>query len=153
MTRGTRWSGGGSTVATLMMMAAPILLVTLAGCGGAAPGDNAADGDAILAAAFRDRVRDLQVQGSGTVVKLLADDTDGDRHQRFIIRLESGQTLLVAHNIDVAPRVEGLAVGDSVAFGGVYEWNAEGGTIHWTHRDPGGTHAPGWLRHDGKVSE
>lgn len=118
---------------------------------GAAAGAVRGDGDAILAAAFRDRVRDLQVQGSGIVVKLLADDTDGDRHQRFLIRLESGQTLLVAHNIDVAPRVEGLAVGDAVAFGGVYEWNAEGGTIHWTHRDPDGRHAAGWLRHDGKT--
>ena len=124
------------------------------GDGDRAPGDGdraPGDGDAILAAAFRDRVRDLQVQGSGTVVKLLADDTDGARHQRFIIRLESGQTLLVAHNIDVAPRVEGLAVGDGVAFGGVYEWSAEGGAIHWTHRDPDGPHAAGWLRHDGKT--
>jgi len=129
-------------------------------CGGAPPGDDhetgdgdraPGDGDAILGAAFRDRVRDLQVQGSGTVVKLLADDADGDRHQRFIIRLESGQTLLVAHNIDVAPRVEGLAVGDEVAFGGVYEWSAEGGAIHWTHTDPDGGHAAGWLRHDAKT--
>ncbi len=128
-------------------------------CGGAPPGDDhetgdgpaRGDGDAILGAAFRDRVRDLQVQGSGTVVKLLADDTDGDRHQRFIIRLESGQTLLVAHNIDVAPRVEGLAVGDEVAFGGVYEWSAEGGAIHWTHTDPDGRHAAGRLCHDAKT--
>ena len=159
--RRSRRSAAGSTVKTLLIVVvAPILLISLAGCGGAPPGDNAAsgdddpargDGDAILAAAFRDRVRDLQVQGSGIVVKLLADDTDGDRHQRFLIRLESGQTLLVAHNIDVAPRVEGLAVGDAVAFGGVYEWNAEGGTIHWTHRDPDGRHAAGWLRHDGKT--
>ena len=84
---------------------------------------------------------------------MLADDDDGARHQRFILRLDSGQTLLVAHNIDIAPRVEGLAAGDVVAFRGVYEWNAEGGTVHWTHRDPGGTHAPGWLRRDGRVYE
>ena len=157
--RRSRRSAAGSTVKTLLIVVvAPILLISLAGCGGAVPGDDAASGegepargagDAILAAAFRDRVRDLQVQGSGTVVKLLTDDADGDRHQRFIIRLESGQTLLVAHNIDVAPRVEELAVGDGVAFGGVYEWNAEGGTIHWTHADPDGGHAAGWLRHDG----
>jgi hypothetical protein len=84
-------------------------------------------------------------------VRLLADDDEGSRHQRFIVRLDSGQTLLVAHNIDVAPRVEGLAVGDSVAFSGVYEWSAEGGTIHWTHHDPYGRHAPGWLRHDAET--
>ena len=82
-------------------------------------------------------------------MRVLSDDEDGNRHQRFILRLASGQTLLVAHNIDVAPRVEGLQPGDTVAFRGVYEWSAEGGTVHWTHRDPDGRHAPGWLRHDG----
>ncbi len=84
---------------------------------------------------------------------MLADDNEGARHQRFIVRLDSGQTLLVAHNIDIAPRVEGLAAGDVVAFRGVYEWNAEGGTVHWTHRDPGGVHAAGWLRYDGRLYE
>ena len=135
-----------------------IVLLGLAGvaAGGCASPSQDAEGDtgdAILAAAFRDRVNDLPVQGRGTVVRLLGDDTDGDRHQRFVVRLESGQTLLVAHNIDVAPRVQGLGVGDSVSFSGVYEWSAEGGTIHWTHRDPGGGHSPGWLRHDGRLYE
>lgn len=156
--RGSRWPTRRAAVTTLLIVVlAPVLLVALAGCGGATPGDDAAsadvtahgDGDAILAAAFKDRLHDLQVQGRGTVVRLLADDADGVRHQRFIIRLESGQTLLVAHNIDIAPRVEGLAVGDDVSFSGVYEWSAEGGAVHWTHHDPDGRHAPGWLRHDG----
>src|SRR5215204_58935 len=81
-----------------------------------------------------------QVAGEGTVSKLLADGNDGTRHQRFIVMLPSGQTLLVAHNIDVAPRVASLKPGDSVAFNGVYEWNSKGGLIHWTHRDPSGRH-------------
>ncbi len=156
---GRRWPTGRPWPAALVIVAlTPVLLAGLAGCGGAKPSDGTSggdapsgDGDAILGAAFADRAHDLLVWGSGTVAKLLADDTDGDRHQRFILRMASGQTLLVAHNIDVAPRVEGLGVGDSVAFNGVYEWSAEGGTIHWTHRDPGGAHAPGWLRHNGKT--
>ena len=142
----------------LVVAVAPVLLAALEGCGGVTPGDAAAggdvtpgDGDAILAAAFRDRLSDVQVRGQGVVVRLLTDDTDGDRHQRFIIRLKSGQTLLVAHNIDVAPRVEGLEAGDGVSFSGVYEWSPEGGTIHWTHRDRDGRHAPGWLRHDART--
>ena len=92
-----------------------------------------------------------QVTGEGTVTKLLADDNEGSRHQRFILTLPSGQTLLVTHNIDLAPRVASLRTGDSVAFNGVYEWNARGGLIHWTHRDPSGRHQPGWLRHAGKT--
>jgi hypothetical protein len=57
---------------------------------------------------------------------------NGSRHQRFILELGSGQTLLVAHNIDLAPRLPALAVGETVDFNGVYEWTPEGGVIHWT---------------------
>jgi len=38
-----------------------------------------------------------QAQGSGTVTRVLPDDNDGSRHQRFILQLASGRTLLVAH--------------------------------------------------------
>lgn len=140
--------------ARLLAAVAPVLLVALAGCGAAGSGTTGvARGDAALARAFDAHSSGIEVEGWGTVVRVLADDDDGARHQRFILRLDSGQTLLVAHNIDIAPRIEGLAAGDVVAFRGVYEWNAEGGTVHWTHRDPGGTHAPGWLRRDGRVYE
>lgn len=91
-----------------------------------------------------------QVQGSGTVVRTLSDDNDGDRHQRFILELSSGRTLLVAHNIDLAPRISSLRTGDTVAFYGEYETNAQGGVIHWTHHDPQGRHVAGWLEHDGR---
>ena len=98
----------------------------------------------------RPRLR-LEVEGAGRVERLLADDEEGSRHQRFILRLASGQTLLVAHNIDVAPRIADLRVGDGVAFRGVYEWSEQGGTVHWTHHDPSGDHAAGWLRHGGRT--
>jgi hypothetical protein len=141
--------------ARLLAAAAPILLVVLAGCAaaGSSSVDGVARGDAALARAFDAHSSDLEVEGQGTVVRVLADDDEGARHQRFILRLDSGQTLLIAHNIDIAPRIDGLAVGDVIAFRGVYEWNAEGGTVHWTHRDPGGAHAAGWLRRDGRLYE
>ncbi len=108
-------------------------------------------GDAILARAFSERASNLEVEGQGTVSRMLTDDTDGDRHQRFIVTLASGQTLLIAHNIDIAPRVSSLQVGDAVSFKGEYEWNAEGGVIHWTHHDPAGSHASGWINHNGQA--
>ena len=144
------------------MLAVPVLLALAAslvacggepsaieagGAGGAEP--NAGSGDASLAKAFSERAAGLRVEGQGTVARLLEDDEDGSRHQRFIIRLGSAQTLLIAHNIDLAPRLPGLRVGDTVAFSGEYEWSEEGGTIHWTHRDPAGVHVAGWLRHGG----
>ena len=44
-----------------------------------------------------------QVQGTGVVTRLLPDDEDGSAHQKFIIRVPSGQTLFIAHNTDLAP--------------------------------------------------
>jgi hypothetical protein len=110
-----------------------------------------ADPTDTLGVAFAQRQSGIQVSGEGVVTKLLADDNEGGRHQRFILALPSGQTLLVAHNIDLAPRLQSLKAGDVVAFDGVYEWNAKGGVIHWTHRDPAGQHRAGWLRHAGRL--
>ena len=107
--------------------------------------------DAVIEEAFANRLSDRQVEGQGTVVKTLADDTNGSRHQRFIVRLESGRTLLVSHNIDLAPRIDALRAGDTVAFYGEYEWNPKGGVIHWTHHDPQGRHPAGWIRHAGQT--
>ncbi len=89
-----------------------------------------------------------QIQGSGTVLRVLSDDNDGSRHQRFILELDAGRTLLIAHNIDLAPRIASLGVGDTVSFYGQYESNEQGGVIHWTHRDPQGHHVAGWLEHN-----
>ena len=108
------------------------------------------DNDSI-ARAFASRASGIEVEGEGTVVRVLPDDRDGSRHQRFIVELASGQTLLFAHNIDIAPRIEGLEVGDSVRFSGEYIWNAKGGVIHWTHHDQQGRHVDGWVMHNGKT--
>lgn len=101
--------------------------------------------------AFQNRQGDLQVQAKGKVERVLSDDNKGSRHQRFIIRLTENQTLLVAHNIDLAPRINNLKPGDFVEFYGEYEWNAKGGVIHWTHHDPNKKHVDGWLKHKGKI--
>jgi len=104
-----------------------------------------------IARAFASGTSDIQVEGEGAVIRVLPDDLNGSRHQRFIVQLASGQTLLVTHNIDVAPRIDGLYEGDSVRFNGEYVWNEKGGVIHWTHHDPRGTHVAGWVIHNGKT--
>ncbi|PVX17493.1 DNA-binding protein [Vibrio cholerae] len=109
--------------------------------------------DSVLQQAYKSQQSDLQVQGFGKVVKVLPDDNDGSKHQKFILKLNSGQTLLVAHNIDLAPRIPNLQVGDSVEFYGEYEWNKKGGVLHWTHKDPQNRHAHGWLKYNGQVYE
>ena len=107
-------------------------------------------GDEALARAFEQRTSSVLVEGQGVVQRVLSDDNDGSQHQRFIVALASGQTLLITHNIDLAPRVVGLRKGDVVSFSGEYEWNAKGGIIHWTHHDPRKRHRAGWIEHNGK---
>ena len=100
---------------------------------------------------FKNHMSDIQVTGKGNVSKILADDDEGDRHQRFILKLSSGHTLLIVHNIDLSPRIDALEEGDYVEFNGEYEWNAQGGLVHWTHDDPHGPHENGWLKHEGRT--
>lgn len=113
----------------------------------------AANFEHILQQAYQNHQSDLQIQGSGRVIKTLPDDTKGTRHQRFIVKLTSGQTLLFAHNIDLAPKIRGLKKGDTIAFNGEYEWSEQGGVIHWTHKDPNRRHVDGWLEHNGQRYE
>jgi hypothetical protein len=98
---------------------------------------------------IRDGLSGEIIQASVTVTKTLPDDNDGSRHQRFIVRLDSGQTLLIAHNIDLAKRIP-VKEGDDIRFLGQYETNERGGVIHWTHRDPAGRHPGGWIEHGGR---
>lgn len=105
----------------------------------------------VIEQAFINKQSDVQVQGSGEVIRLLKDDLQGSRHQRLIVKLENNQKLLIAHNIDLAPRVDGIQEGDILAFYGEYEWNEKGGVIHWTHHDPRNRHVDGWLKYQGKI--
>lgn len=94
-----------------------------------------------------------QVSGYGTVEKVLKDDINGLKHQKFLLKVSPSITVLIAHNIDLAPRVEPLHEGDIVEFKGEYIYTAKGGTVHWTHKDPKGYHQGGWLKHSGNTYE
>ncbi|MBW1636133.1 MAG: DUF3465 domain-containing protein, partial [Deltaproteobacteria bacterium] len=70
--------------------------------------------------------------------------------QKFLVGI-ADLTLLIAHNIDLAPRINSLKEGDTIEFYGEYEWNPKGGIIHWTHHDPGKRHPDGWLRYKNRI--
>ncbi|NOU41459.1 MAG: DUF3465 domain-containing protein [Methylotenera sp.] len=99
--------------------------------------------------AFSAKRSDVQVSGKGTVIKLLADDNKGSRHQKFLVKINAKQTLLFAHNIDLAPRVP-LQIGDEITFNGEYVYNPKGGVMHWTHHAPQGDHEAGWVMLNGQ---
>jgi hypothetical protein len=99
--------------------------------------------------AFAQKKSDVQVSGQGVVVKLLPDDNKGSQHQKFLVKINESQTLLFAHNIDLASRLP-LQVGDEVTFSGEYVYNPKGGIVHWTHLDPQGHHPAGWVMLHGR---
>lgn len=103
--------------------------------------------------AYKNKRSQVWVKGNGVVKKLLADDNEGSRHQKFLVTINAHQTLLFAHNIDLAPRIDSLQVGDNVEFKGEYIYNPKGGVMHWTHHDPRGDIQGGWLKHNGKTYE
>ena len=118
-------------------------LQSIANAGTTAAVDNTA-----IEQAFAARKSDVQVSGKGVVTKLLADDNKGSRHQKFLVKINAQQTLLFAHNVDLAPRIP-LQVGDEVTFYGEYVYNPKGGVMHWTHHAPQGNHINGWIIHNG----
>jgi hypothetical protein len=116
---------------------------------GAAQGE-ATGGTALVLDAFREERSGIMVDVQGQVKRLLRDDLEGSRHQVFILELEnSGHTVKVAHNIDLAPRIP-LKEGDTVLLRGQYEFNDQGGVLHWTHHDPAGRRSGGYVEHRGQ---
>lgn len=108
-----------------------------------------AEGERQVLHAFAAHKSEVVVEIEGRVVRLLADDLEGSRHQKFILELSGGHTVLVSHNIDLAHRIDALRAGDTVQVRGQYEWNDRGGVVHWTHHDPRNRRPGGWIRHKG----
>ncbi|TXD97009.1 DUF3465 domain-containing protein [Psychrobacter frigidicola] len=113
--------------------------------------DNSCQNDTIVKA-FKAKLSNRQVNGCGTIIKALPDDNEGSRHQKILIELEGispKQTLLLVHNIDVAPRVADVTKGTPLNFYGEYIYNDKGGLVHWTHHDPAARHQGGWIESNG----
>lgn len=119
-----------------------------------ATGPRADDGG--ISDLYRQQRSDVVVTASGTIVKILPDDEDtsdgSEMHQKWLVELPSaaGQdtlTIRICHNLKFG-RVP-VAEGDRIRFKGEYEYTELGGTLHWTHHDPRGTHEDGYIEHNG----
>jgi hypothetical protein len=103
--------------------------------------------------AFARRLSNIPLTVEGKVIKILPDDTDGTHHQRFIIEIHNGHTILIANNLERAYRVP-VKIGDKVEVHGSYVWNKYGGLIHNTHHDDkpqpnGQEHEDGYINFSG----
>ncbi len=106
------------------------------------------DGD--LIALQTQRANGVNVVVTARVKRLLPDDRQGNPHQRFLLDLSNGTTVLVAHNIDLAPYVP-LHENDVVTICGEYIWNDRGGVIHYTHRATNYRHKGGYIDYNRQV--
>lgn len=94
----------------------------------------------------------IWVEGTGKVVRILADDTDGDKHQKFLMKNSDGHEVMVAHNIDLSPRAQ-VKEGDTISYRGEYIWTDRGGKVHFTHKPKYGGFRGGWIEVGGKRYE
>lgn len=106
--------------------------------------------NAAIEQVFHSKKSKVQVMGTGIVSKLLSDDRKGAKHQKFLLKINQEQTLLMAHNIDLAPRIP-LNIGDKIHFCGEYVYHPKGGIIHWTHHAPKQDHPAGWMMLQGRI--
>ena len=121
-------------------------------CASLSPGTAAGSPDnAAVKAAFERHAENVELTASGAVDRVLSDqDGPSGPHERFIVRLpDVGLTVLVEHNLSIAPRVP-VVVGEPVVVHGEYVWNAQGGLLHFTHHDPDRSHEGGYIVYGGR---
>lgn len=152
------WSSKTGTV--LLALSLTTMLVMSTGCTSArhrhraeenatqqvqtAPTGPASDvGDAEVIQAQDSHRKKVEVTFTAPVYKMLPEDTRGIEHQRFLVSLSNGTTVLVAHNTDLAPMVP-IHEGDSVTLHGEYIWNRRGGIMHYTHHSTN-RHESGYI--------
>ncbi len=131
-----------------------MLVVLCAGCRsttGKSVGASVTNDSQIVAFQSEHRMN-TEVTGKVRVYKLLREDDEGLKHERFLVMLSDGTTVLVAHSLDKAPPVP-VSPEDEIIIHGEYVWNAKGGVIHWTHHSDTPKHEGGWIDFKGKRYE
>lgn len=112
--------------------------------------DQRGDDNQMVARAYREHRDHFEATIHGDVVRVLPDGNgEHGPHQRFLVRIDEGQTILVAHNLTLAGRLP-LHRGQPVEAHGEFIWSERGGVLHYTHHDPRGHHAPGWVTVEGR---
>lgn len=159
-------------IGTKVLLAVSGLALVLSSCSAPTPLMGRAPGSSLQAQSVSAmRIDDILLQGNqgpapindvfhGTVTKLLPDDNQGLKHEKFMFQVAdghggqfNGQTVTVAHDTTYAPYVP-VKVGTQLEIKG--DMLAGPKVLHWTHKakdpqHPNPTHADGYIKMDGKI--
>ncbi|MBD5654093.1 MAG: DUF3465 domain-containing protein [Candidatus Eremiobacteraeota bacterium] len=129
------------------------LVLALAAC---APAATSADaGNGAIYDAWRAGRSHVEVTASGTIARVLGTRPGRiSAHEGFLLHLRGaagrGLTVRVEDNVDFTGAIP-LQPGADVVARGEYVYDSRGGIVHYTHRDPRGRHAAGYVETGGKL--
>ena len=134
-----------------MKSASALLTLILTACAHAGTDDTNAE----VYNAWRDGRSHIEATAGGSVARLLGvRNGPSGMHEGFLLHLRGasghGLTIRVEDNIDITGPIP-LREGDEVEARGEYIYDPRGGVMHYTHHDPRGRHAAGYLRVHGKL--
>lgn len=125
-----------------------LLIVSCVGLGGCGQGETPISNDRLLESFDQGRTG-IWVSAEAPVAQVLGDEDIGGHRQRFTIRPREDLAVQVRHSLDDSTRVP-VARGDVVRVQGYYQWEARGGFISRTYRDPDQPGGGGWIEHKGQ---
>lgn len=83
------------------------------------------------------------------VIRLLPDDTQGAKHQRFYVRLSDGQEVSAVYSLESGRDRVPVKVGSRVGLAGEFKWTRFGALIHWLHEDTSNRRPDGYVEISG----
>jgi hypothetical protein len=95
----------------------------------------------------------MEVRYTGTVMNrpvFFTSRHSHRTHEQFDVRRDDGATFRVVDNVSLAPRVPAQP-GDRVTVQGELVHDRGKPLVHWTHHDPRGRHAGGFIALGGHV--
>jgi hypothetical protein len=79
---------------------------------------------------------------------MLREEDYREPHQRFLLMLSNGTTVLVANDLQYGTYAP-VQEGNVVRIHGEYIWNERGGVLHWTHKSDEPRHESGYIDFNG----
>jgi hypothetical protein len=97
--------------------------------------------------AYTQQASRKEVIAQGTIVDVLGESEGrGGEHEGYLLKLDGDCDLLlrVETNLSITGPIP-IRRREQVIVKGEYEYDAEGGVLHWTHHDPSARHVAGYV--------